>query len=117
MRRVLVVDDEEPVRRALVRSLAINGFDTREAADGMSAWGLAMSQRFDLLITDIRMPGLDGLELVERVRQFTPTIAILLISAYLPIGFPPDYPFLQKPFATEDFLAAVRQLLPVPPGH
>ncbi len=115
-RRVLVVDDEESVRRALVRSLATNGFETREAADGQSAWELAASQRFDLIVTDIRIPGFDGLELAERIKQLNPAIAIILISAYLPIGIPPAYRFLLKPFPMEILLAAVRELLPIPPG-
>ena len=117
VRRVLVVDDEEPIRRALIRTLAINGFETREAADGLSAWGLSMSQHFDLLVTDIRMPGLDGMELVNRVTQFNPAIKILLISAYLPIGFPSPHMFMRKPFTQEEFMASVRLVLPMPPNE
>jgi len=107
--RVLVVDDEDGIRRSLVRVLALNGFETRDASDGLSAWGLALSQRFDLVVTDLRMPGLDGMELATRVIQANPRTRILIISAYPPIGMPP-YPFMQKPFSMVDFLTTVAQL-------
>ena len=109
VRRVLVVDDEDVIRRALVRVLAINGFETRDAADGMTAWGLALSQRFDLLVTDLRMPGLDGMELATRVTQAHPSTRVLIISAYAPIGLSP-YLFMPKPFSLEEFMAAVARL-------
>ena len=113
VRRVLVVDDEDTIRRVLVRTLVINGFETRDAADGITAWGLALSQRFDLLVTDLRMPGLDGLELAKRVTQVYAGTKVLLISAYQPIGMP-TFAFLQKPFSMTDFMTTVAQLFVSP---
>jgi DNA-binding NtrC family response regulator len=109
VRRVLVVDDEDTIRRSLVRTLSINGFETRDAGDGMTAWALALSQRFDLLVTDLRMPGLDGMELAARVTQAHPSTKVLVVSAYPPIGMPP-YPFMHKPFSMEEFLVSVGRL-------
>ena len=109
VRRVLVVDDEDTIRRVLVRTLVINGFETRDAAEGITAWGLALSQRFDLLVTDLRMPGLDGLELAKRITQVHAGTRVLIISAYPPIGMP-SFPFMHKPFSMTDFMTTVAQL-------
>lgn len=112
-RRVLVVDDEEVIRRALVHTLVINGFETRDAAEGLTAWALALSQRFDLLVTDLRMPGIDGLELAARVTQAHPGTKVLIVTAYQPVGMP-QHPVLMKPFSMEDFLTTVAQLFLTP---
>ncbi|HEY4101076.1 MAG TPA: hybrid sensor histidine kinase/response regulator [Gemmatimonadales bacterium] len=81
--RVLVVDDQEPNRQLLHDMLSIDGHDVIEAADGVTALALAATRDPDVILLDVSMPGLDGFEVCERLRQSPVTAAtpVLLITA------------------------------------
>jgi DNA-binding NtrC family response regulator len=85
-KRILVVDDEESVLFVLGAALARidheHGVEVQRAQDGNKALAKALDGRFDLLITDIRLPGIDGLELTERVREESPATTVIWITAY-----------------------------------
>ena len=94
MVKLVVADDEERVCRLVValdnwEELGIKVVGT--AANGIQALELIRKEKTDILITDIRMPGLNGLELIEKVREISPDIKIMIISdslsASLLIGF------------------------------
>ncbi|MGA2082253.1 MAG: HD domain-containing phosphohydrolase [Holophaga sp.] len=110
---ILVVDDQEIVRISLVRILGRHGFTCREAADGHQCLELLDRDRFDLILCDIRMPGMDGLSLVKAVAHRIPEIAIVMVSSLdnaetamecLRYG---AYGYVLKPFKTNDILIAV----------
>ena len=105
--RVLVVDDEPSIRRFLSVSLAAHGHTIVEASRGEEALAKVMSQRLDLIILDLGLPDLDGVEVTRRLREWTP-IPILILSvrsgenekvAALDAGAD-DY--LTKPFGIEE---------------
>lgn len=79
--RVLVVDDERSVRALLCDLLAVWGCEADAAATGTE--GLALFRRggYDLVVTDFRMPGVTGLELVKNVRQHDPTVGVIVFTA------------------------------------
>jgi DNA-binding response OmpR family regulator len=79
--RILVVDDELGVRRALQRGLAAEGMDVVAAADGPSALRLAVTGAFDLILLDIMLPGLSGYRVLERLRADGVRTPVLLVSA------------------------------------
>jgi CheY-like chemotaxis protein len=81
-RRILVVDDEEMVRDLLTRFLNDRGYQAAEAADGAQALELFRSQPFDLVLSDVRMPGLSGLQLLQAVKEVNPRIPVILISGF-----------------------------------
>ena len=117
-RVVLVVDDEEPLRRYLARALAESGFRVVEAYDGQEAVTILLTLGpavIGAVISDIAMPRVSGVELAGVVEKRWPTIPVLLISGQggPPQGYPG--PFLPKPFGPEDLVAAVQDLLPAPP--
>jgi DNA-binding NtrC family response regulator len=78
--RVLLVDDEPDLRRLLRRSLVRAGFDVVEAGHGRAALELARESRFDVVITDVRMPSMGGLELLERLMLEEPELPVVLMS-------------------------------------
>lgn len=115
---VLIADDEEPVRRVASRLLVRNGYDVREAANGAEALRMlaAGDGKVDILVSDIIMPEMGGLELARRVASDFPALPILLISGYsdsqeLGQSIPAELDLLQKPFSGSELTAAVAHCL------
>ena len=81
--RLLVVDDELSVRLALVRHLRARGYQAETADSGATALGLMRHGRFALMLCDVRMPGVAGVELVERALEIDPDLAVIMMSAFL----------------------------------
>ena len=84
MSRILVVDDEEPLRLLVARGLAMDGHACVTAADGAEALDILIAEqgRFDLLLTDIRMPLMDGIALALAAKQQFPELTIMLMTGY-----------------------------------
>jgi len=80
--RVLVADDEESIRELLRKSLSLAEYRVETVGDGRSALDRLQRERFDLLITDLRMPGLDGLALIREVRRFHPDLPVIVATGY-----------------------------------
>ncbi len=115
--RILVVDDDRAVRESLRRSLTFNGYVVDTAGDGLEALEKVVGQRPDLLLLDVMMPRMDGLEVCRRLRSAGDDLPILVLTARdsvservagLDAGAD-DY--LAKPFALEELLARLRALL------
>jgi DNA-binding NtrC family response regulator len=79
---VLVVDDEKNVREGLARVLARKGYRTRVAADTDQAIAAMRQEGFDAVITDLRMPGRDGLELLREAKELWPQVHFIIMTAY-----------------------------------
>jgi len=116
MSRVLVVDDDPQIRRAVREALAHEGLDTETAADGVEALRRTAETEFALVITDLSMPNLDGLELVRALRRRS-AVPILVLTVrseerekvrLLDAGAD-DY--VVKPFGVAELLARARALL------
>ncbi|MDX9834131.1 MAG: sigma-54 dependent transcriptional regulator [Desulfobulbus sp.] len=114
MASILVVDDELSMREFLTILLEKEGYAIRSAADGTSALGLLDEQAFDLVISDIRMPGLTGLELLARVKQLRPETGVIVITAF---AAPEDavtamkngaFDYITKPFNVGEIKSVVR---------
>lgn len=80
MARVLIVDDEPAVRRTVVRFLRRSGFDVDEAEDGAAALKAVANVRPDVVITDVNMPDMDGIELLAALRSGDPELPVIVIS-------------------------------------
>ncbi len=79
--RILVVDDEAPVRELLRRWLTNDGYNYVTAASGVAAWEALRSDEFALLITDLMMPGMSGMELLSKVTQERLGVAVIIVTA------------------------------------
>jgi len=79
---VLIVDDEERLRKALARSAGQEGYRIRTAASGEEALVVLQLEKVDLVITDLVMPGMDGMSLVRAIREIDPGIPTIILTAY-----------------------------------
>jgi two-component system cell cycle sensor histidine kinase/response regulator CckA len=115
--RVLVVDDEEPVRKFVERVLREAGYETAVAADGTEAIEASHDQKgFDILVTDLMMPQMNGDELARRLRQEEPGLKVLYLTGFSDRLFKEkstlweDEAFLEKPCSVKGLLQAVALL-------
>ncbi len=114
---ILVADDDPAVRESLRRSLTFNGYEVSLADDGRAALDALDSSRPDLILLDVNMPHVDGLEVCRRLRAAGNDLPVLMLTARVEVGDrvlgldagADDY--LAKPFALEELLARVRALL------
>ena len=81
MARILVADDEALIRSSLREILEYEGYEVDEAADGLQAWEILQKNAFDAVFCDIKMPGLDGVELLEKAMSQCP-VAFIMISGH-----------------------------------
>jgi two-component system, NtrC family, response regulator AtoC len=115
MAAILVVDDEQGLREVLAEALASHGHDVVSAEDGDAALRVLQGSSFDLMLTDLRMPGkVDGLELVRRCRADMPEMEVIVLTAHGTVETAVEamklgaFDFLQKPFGS---LAALRMVV------
>ncbi|SMH40056.1 response regulator [Azospirillum agricola] len=115
--RVLVVDDEPPIRRFLRTSLTAQGYEVAEAADGGAALEEVRRRPPDVLVLDLGLPGLDGLEVIRRLRDGGASLPVIVLSSRadeagkveaLDLGAD-DY--VTKPFGMDELLARIRAAL------
>src|SRR5437667_11344057 len=107
-RNVLIVDDEPLIRDTLGEYLSQEGFAVTTCADGESALELAAGRRFDVALCDVQLPGIDGIELLERLLKISPQTLVLLITAYATVENAIQacqrgaYDYLMKPIALDE---------------
>jgi len=115
MRKVLIVDDEARILRFLELKLKVAGYDVVSAASGEKALTLARSEKPDIVLLDIIMPGIDGLEVLQEIRKFS-QVPVIVFSARsgntekaMKLGAN-DY--VAKPFSPDELIMRVNTLLP-----
>jgi len=115
--KLLVVDDEESLRTPLQVAFEAEGFDISLAGDGMEALRLLKSGDFQVMLTDLMMPKMDGIELMEQAHALFPDLVVILMTGFgtietaikaLKAG---AYDYVLKPFKLDEILHAVRQAL------
>lgn len=111
--RILVVDDEELAAQCIAEFLDDRGYETAVATDGRMALAAFEAAPADLVVTDVRMMGMGGAELVRRLRERAPDLAIVVVSGQdaRPLLGDQVTAFLDKPVALEELLAIIRRLL------
>lgn len=121
-RGVLVVDDEKNIRTTLVRALEAIGVVADTAATGEEALEKLARSRFELMLLDLRLPGLDGIEVLRRALEMRPEIRVVVITAHgtvaaavraMKLG---AFDFMEKPFSPEEIREVVRAALDTAPA-
>ncbi|HBX69715.1 MAG TPA: response regulator, partial [Chloroflexi bacterium] len=80
--KILVVDDEKAARKSLADILRLEGYDVDAAEDGPKALKLLANKNYDLMLLDIRMPGMDGVEVMQRAIEISPDMQIIMLTAH-----------------------------------
>jgi DNA-binding NtrC family response regulator len=113
--RILIVDDDHAQRSLLETFLHAHGYETQSAASGEAALQLVTEEKFAMMISDVRMPGMSGLETLRRVRQRYPDLPVLLVTAFADIRSAVTamrdgaVNYLAKPIDLDELIATVRR--------
>ena len=117
MAKILIVDDEVPIRRTLRDILEFEGYDVEEAADGLECIAKVQKEKFDVIITDIKMPKMDGIESLERLQILSPETPVIMVSGHGTIDTAVEavkkgaFDFISKPPDLNRMLITVRNAL------
>ena len=115
--RILLAEDDNDMRRFLVKALENAGYEVTDYDNGMSAYRRLREEPFELLLTDIVMPEMDGIELARRASELDPDIKIMFITGFAAVALnpdsqaPKDAKVLSKPFHLRDLVNEVQKML------
>ena len=115
--KILIVDDEGAVRESLSALLTVEGYQTDTAESGERALEILREAEFDLVLLDIRMPGLDGVEVMHEMRKYHPETRIIIITGYGSLESAIEairagaQDYLLKPYGAEDILVSIQKSL------
>jgi DNA-binding NtrC family response regulator len=114
---ILVVDDEEIVRESLIDWLREDGYQVEAAEDGLKALEKFKERSWDIALIDLKMPKMDGLELMEKIKESQPEIQVVIITAYATVNTAVQamkigaYDYLVKPFNPEELSLLIKRLV------
>jgi two-component system cell cycle response regulator CpdR len=115
--KILLAEDDNDMRRFLVKALQNAGFDVASFDNGLSAYNRLREEPFELLLTDIVMPEMDGIELARRATELDPDIKVMFITGFAAVALNPDSKaprdakVLSKPFHLRDLVNEVEKLV------
>jgi CheY-like chemotaxis protein len=124
MTRILLIDDDDAVRKATTILLSAQGFDVVAAEGGHAGVAAIQATAFDLVIVDLFMPGMDGLQTIEAIRRVQPAIPVIAVSGFMFGGDVPEMPnfasmmaeagavsTLYKPFRPAELMQAIQSAM------
>jgi two-component system C4-dicarboxylate transport response regulator DctD len=115
--KILIADDDDDLRHALTQSLELAGYEVADFNSGQRVINTISRELYGVLVTDIRMPNIDGMELLNKVLEIDPAIPVILITGHGDVSLAVDamrngaYDFIEKPFAAERLVTAVSRAL------
>lgn len=117
MAKILLAEDDEDMRRFLVKALEKAKHEVKSYNEGLSAYERLKSEAFDLLLTDIVMPEMDGIELARRAAELDPALKIMFITGFAAVALNPDNKapenakVLSKPFHLRELVYEVERMI------
>ena len=117
VQRILLAEDDEDMRRFLVKALTKAGYDVVSFGNGLEAYERLREEPFTLLLTDIVMPEMDGIELARKASELDPDLKIMFITGFAAVALnpdsqaPKDAQVLSKPFHLRDLVNEVQKCL------
>ena len=110
---ILIVDDERNMRLVLTAMLKKAGYDVESAADGLEALAVMAQQSVSAVVTDLKMPRLDGMGLLDRVMEDHPAVPVIIVTAYGTVSSAVDalkkgaFDYITKPFDQDDLKSVI----------
>lgn len=115
--RILVIDDEDIVRTSCSRALVPEGYEVKAAKNGLEGLKMIGDEKFDLVLTDLKMPDMDGIEVLKRIKEGWPEIEVIIITGYQTVDTAVKsiklgaFDYIEKPFTPDALVAAVVKAL------
>ncbi len=116
-KKILIVDDDQDIRMLLDKFLSKKGYETKTASDGSSAIEILKSNKYDLVLCDFKLPDLNGLELIQKIKVINPDAALLVITGYSDVKVAVKaiklgaYDYVTKPLYPDEILITIDQAL------
>jgi len=117
MARILVIDDEKPIRNTLSEILEYEDHEVELASDGVEGIEKAKEEKFDIILCDIKMPKMDGVEVIEKLMEICPEVPVIMISGHGTVETAVEtlkkgaYDFIEKPLDLNRLLVSIRNAL------
>jgi len=111
--KVLLVDDEVSFTAGMKKVLTTRGFSVKEARDGLTALSIIAEERFDVVVLDIKMPGMDGNQVFQEISRLAPDVPVIVLTGHYSLGEEEDalqkgaYAYLLKPCPVIELVAVV----------
>ena len=115
--KILVVDDEDIVRTSCSRALSPEGYEVRLARNGVEGLQMANEERFDLVLTDLKMPDMDGIEVLRIIKEKWPETVVMIVTGYQTVDTAVKaiklgaYDYIEKPFTPDALVSHVEEAL------
>jgi DNA-binding NtrC family response regulator len=115
--RVLVIDDEDIVRTSCSRALAPEGYEVKLARNGVEGLKVISEEQCDVVLTDLKMPDMDGIEVLKKIKEGWPEIEVIIITGYQTVDTAVKsiklgaFDYIEKPFTPDALLAAVAKAI------
>lgn len=115
--RILVVDDEDALRTVLTSELSGEGYDVETAADGDEAINIVQNEKFDLVLLDIKMPKVDGFEVLKFIKEKFPAVKVIMLTGFADLKNAIESKklgaedFVSKPYDLVDLLTTIERVL------
>jgi DNA-binding NtrC family response regulator len=111
--KVLLVDDEVSFTASMQKVLSRRGFDVKVASDGLTALPMIAKEHFDVVVLDIKMPGMDGTQVFTQIKRFSPDIRVILLTGHYSLTEEEDilkkgaFAYLLKPYPVLDLVKVI----------
>jgi len=115
--KILVVDDEDIVRTSCSRALSPEGYEVRLARNGVEGLQMANEERSDLVLTDLKMPDMDGIEVLRIIKEKWPETVVMIVTGYQTVDTAVKaiklgaYDYIEKPFTPDALVSHVEEAL------
>ncbi|HXX53711.1 MAG TPA: response regulator [Thermodesulfovibrionales bacterium] len=115
--RILIIDDEAIVRISCKKCLAPEDYDVDSAENGITGLQMVKSNTYDLILTDLKMPNMDGIEFLSKIKESHPKAKVIMITGYSTTEHAEQamksgaYNYIEKPFTPETLVKAVKEAL------
>jgi len=113
--RILVIDDEAIVRVSCQRALAPESYDVEATSRGDEALKRLAEENFDIVLTDLKMPDMDGIEVLKKIKESWPQLVVIIITGYGTVSTAVQaiklgaFDYIEKPFTPDDIIAIVKR--------